>query len=48
MMSKHLIPAMLAAADVVAAIVCACHKDWARTMYWLSAASITASTIFIK
>ena len=47
-MSKHLIPAMLAAADVVAAIVCVCHKDWARVVYWLSAASITASTIFIK
>lgn len=47
-MSKHVIPALLAGADVVAAIICICHKDWARGVYWLSAASITASTIFIR
>lgn len=47
-MSKHLIPALLAVADIAAAIVCACHKDWARAMYWTSAASITTSTIFMR
>jgi len=27
--------------------VCACHRDWARAVYWLCAAGITASTVFI-
>lgn len=28
-------------------VVCACHRDWARSVYWLCAAGITASTVFI-
>lgn len=47
-MSKHLIPSMLAVADIVAAAVCVFHRDWARALYWTSAASITVSTIFIR
>ncbi len=46
-MSKHAIPALLAAADLLAAAVCAWHKDWPRAFYWLAAAQITASTILI-
>ena len=46
-MSKHAIPALLAAADLLAAAVCAWHRDWARTGYWFAAAQITASTILI-
>ena len=46
--SKHLIPAALAVADIAAAVVCALHRDWARAIYWTSAASITASTIYMK
>ena len=46
-MSKHAIPGLLAAADLLAAAVCAWHKDWPRAFYWLAAAQITASTILI-
>ena len=46
-MSKHLIPAALAVADLLAAAVCAWHRDWPRTVYWLAAAQITTSTIMI-
>lgn len=46
-MSKHATPALLAVADLAAAVVCACHGDWARAMYWTSAALITTSTIIM-
>ncbi len=46
-MSKHTMPALLAAADILAAAVCAWHRDWARAFYWFAAAQITASTIVI-
>lgn len=47
-MSKHAIPLVLTLADILAALVCVYHKDYARSWYWLSAASITASTIMMK
>ena len=45
--SKAAIPFALATADAVQAVVCAFHRDWARAVYWLCAAGITASTVFI-
>ena len=45
--SKAAIQFALATADAVQAVVCAFHRDWARTVYWLCAAGITASTVFI-
>lgn len=47
-MSKHAIPLMLGVADLAAAAVCAYREDWARCWYWLSAASITFSTITMR
>lgn len=47
-MSKHLIPLFLAVADLAAAAVCAYHRDWARVLYWTSAALITTSTVLMK
>ena len=44
----YIFPIVLAALDIGAAIVYAYNKDYARMMYWLSAASITISTLFIK
>lgn len=46
-MSKAAIPFALATADAVQAVVCAFQRDWARAVYWLCAAGITASTVFI-
>ena len=46
-MNKSTIPFALATADAVQAVVCAFHRDWARAVYWLCAAGITASTVFI-
>ena len=46
-MSKDAIPFALETADAVQAVVCAFHRDWARAVYWLYAAGITASTVFI-
>lgn len=47
-MSKHTIPMLLGAADLLAAIVAVYHHDMPRCWYWLSAASITFSTITMK
>ena len=46
-MSKAAIPFALATVDAFQAVVCACRHDWARAVYWLYAAGITASTVFI-
>ena len=45
-MTKEAIPFALATADAVKEVVCACHRDWALSVYWLYAAGITASTVF--
>lgn len=47
-MSKHLIPIGLAAFDLIEAAVCAFQRDWARVVYWVSAASLTVSTVVMK
>jgi hypothetical protein len=45
---KNILPCVLCLIDIAAAIVCGFDKDWPRVMYWLSAASITASTLWMK
>lgn len=47
-MSKHVIPILLAAFDLVEAVVCAFSRDWARCLYWASAAAITVSTVLMR
>ena len=47
-MSKHFLPMVLAGVDVVEALVCLYHRDWPRTLYWLSAAALTYSTVMMK
>lgn len=44
---KHVVPAALAAFDVVEAVICVAQGDWARSWYWIAAAQITAATIFM-
>lgn len=36
-------PSVLIALDVAAAVVYAAHCDWRRTIYWLAAATLTAT-----
>lgn len=38
----------LAAEDALVAIVYAFQKDWPRFAYWIFAAGITGSTVFIR
>ena len=45
--TKAAIPFALATADAVQEVVCASHRDWARAVYWMCAAGITARTVFI-
>lgn len=47
-MSKHIIPAVLAAADILAAIVCLAHHDLARAFYWFAAGQITVASILMR
>lgn len=47
-MSKHTIPLLLAVFDSVEAIICFVQRDFARGIYWLSAATITISTVMMK
>lgn len=47
-MSKHLLPIGLAAFDLIEAAVCAFQRDWARVVYWVSAAALTVSTVAMK
>ncbi len=44
----NLFPIILAIIDLIASMVYLYYKDYARFVYWLSACSITISTIFIK
>lgn len=45
-MSAKVFPTLLIALDVAAAVVYACHGDWRRTVYWLAAATLTATVTF--
>ena len=47
-MTKIYIPYLLAAIDLIQAIVCISHKDYPRFVYWISAGLLTVSTIYFK
>ena len=46
-MTNEAIPFALATVDAAQDVICAFHRDWTRAVYWLYAAGITASTVFI-
>ncbi len=43
---EKIIPTVLIALDVGASVVYACHGDWRRFIYWLAAATLTATVTF--
>ena len=45
-MSTRVFPSILIALDVAAALVYAAHGDWRRLIYWLAAATLTATVTF--
>lgn len=45
-MSAKVFPVALIALDVAAGVAYACHGDWRRTVYWLAAATLTATVTF--
>lgn len=47
-MSKQIIPLVLIAFDGAEAAICAYQRDWARSLYWASAAMITLSTVIME
>ena len=47
-MNKEIMPIILTIIDIIQAIVCISSKDYARFFYWVSAAVLTVSTIYMK
>ena len=47
-MLAHAFPFLLAVLDVAAAVVYVAKGDPARGVYWISAAILTLSTVYIK
>lgn len=45
-MNPKVFPSVLIALDVAAALVYATHGDWRRLVYWLAAATLTATVTF--
>ena len=45
-MSEKILPTVLIAIDVAAGIVYACHGDFKRCVYWLAAATLTATVTY--
>lgn len=45
-MSVKIFPAVLIALDLAAGAVYAGHGDWRKTIYWLAAATLTATVTF--
>lgn len=45
-MSEKMLPTVLMAIDVAAGIVYACHGDVKRCVYWLAAATLTATVTY--
>lgn len=41
-----LFPCILIALDIAAGGVYACHGDWRRFIYWIAAATLTATVTF--
>lgn len=46
MRTEQIFPSILIALDVAAALVYAAHGDWRRLIYWLAAATLTATVTF--
>lgn len=46
MRSTLIFPTLLIALDVAAALVYAAHGDWRRLIYWLAAATLTATVTY--
>ncbi len=45
---ENIFPVVLMIIDMLAAIIYIINKDFARALYWISAAAITLSTLLIK
>ena len=45
-MIAKVFPTLLIALDAAAGVAYACHGDWRRTVYWLAAATLTATVTF--
>lgn len=45
-MNPKVFPSVLIALDVAAALVYVAHGDWRRLIYWLAAATLTATVTF--
>ena len=46
MKTTQILPSVLMGIDIAAGIVCACHGDVRRAVYWLAAAVLTATVTF--
>lgn len=46
MRTTQILPAVLMAIDIGAALVYAFHSDWRHAVYWLAAATLTATVTF--
>lgn len=45
-MMEKLFPTVLMTLDVLAGVVCLCHGDNKRCVYWLAAATLTATVTY--
>ena len=45
-MMENLFPTVLMALDVLAGVVCLCHGDIKSCVYWLAAATLTATVTY--
>lgn len=43
---KYIFPCVLMILDIAAAVVYLCGADWKRCIYWLAAATLTATVTF--
>ena len=46
MRHTHIFPSVLMALDILAAAAYGCDHDWRKVIYWLAAATRTASVTF--
>jgi len=45
-MSPKLFPTLIIIINLASAMVYACHGDWRKLIYWLSAATLTAAITY--
>lgn len=46
MRHTHIFPSVLMTLDILAAAAYGCDHDWRKVIYWLAAATLTASVTF--